>query len=46
MIRMKSKADGKEPWLLIKEKDEFARSAAEYSIVDAMPDSVAQVCRA
>ena len=45
LIRMKSKAEGKEPWLLIKEKDEFARPAAEYSIVDAMPDSVAQYCR-
>ena len=43
LIRMKSKAE--EPWLLIKERDEFARPAAEYSIVDAMPDSVAQGSR-
>ncbi len=28
------------PWLLIKEKDDLARPAAEYSVVDALPDSV------
>jgi bifunctional non-homologous end joining protein LigD len=28
------------PWLLIKERDEFARPAAEFSVVDEMPDSV------
>ena len=30
----------KEAWLLIKEKDEFTRPAAEFSVVDEMPDSV------
>ena len=28
------------PWLLIKERDGFARPAAEFSVVDEMPDSV------
>ena len=32
--------DRQEPWLLIKEKDEYARPASEYSVVDDMPDSV------
>lgn len=27
-------------WLLIKEKDEFVRPAAEFSVIDEMPDSV------
>ncbi len=38
---MKGKGEKKEPWLLIKEKDEFVRPAAEYSVIDEMPDSVA-----
>ena len=29
-----------EPWLLIKERDDAARPAAEYSVVEPMPDSV------
>ena len=29
-----------EPWLLIKERDETARPAAEYDITEALPDSV------
>lgn len=41
LIRMKTKADKKEAWLLIKEKDGHARPAEEYSVVDALPDSVA-----
>lgn len=32
-----------EPWLLIKEKDEYVRSSREYSVVDEMPDSVAEL---
>ncbi len=43
LIRMKSKGEKQEAWLLIKEKDTIARPAAEYSIVDAMPDSVAKL---
>lgn len=43
LIRMKGKDEKKEPWLLIKEKDQYVRPAAEFSIVDAMPDSVADL---
>ena len=32
--------DRQEPWLLIKEKDEHARPASEFSVVDERPDSV------
>ncbi|OGB13774.1 MAG: ATP-dependent DNA ligase [Burkholderiales bacterium RIFCSPHIGHO2_12_FULL_67_38] len=40
LVRMKS-ADAKKPaWLLIKERDAFARPEREYSVVDAEPDSV------
>lgn len=40
LIRMKDKGEKKEPWLLIKEKDELARPTAEFSVVDEFPDSV------
>jgi len=40
LVRMKGKGEKQEPWLLIKEKDELARSSAEFSVVDEMPDSV------
>ncbi|MDL2356910.1 MAG: DNA ligase D [Pseudomonadota bacterium] len=40
LVRMKGKGEKQEPWLLIKEKDEFARPASEFSVVDEMPDSV------
>ncbi len=41
LVRMKGRGQGKQdPWLLIKEKDEFVRPASEYSVVDEMPDSV------
>lgn len=40
LIRMKGKGEKQEPWLLIKEKDDYARPAAEFSLVDEMPDSV------
>jgi len=43
LIRMKGEGEKKESWLLIKEKDEFARAAAEFSVVDEMPDSVKDV---
>ena len=41
LVRMKSGSEKQVPWLLIKEKDSFARPAAAYSVVDEMPDSVA-----
>ncbi|HWI84621.1 DNA ligase D [Ramlibacter sp.] len=41
LVRMKGRGDERqEPWLLIKERDEHARAAGEYSVVDALPDSV------
>ena len=47
LIRMKSRSDKDNPkkptWLLIKEKDDFARPAVAFSVVDEMPDSVAQL---
>jgi bifunctional non-homologous end joining protein LigD len=44
LVRMKGKSDKQTekqtPWLLIKEKDAYARAAAEYSVVDELPASV------
>lgn len=40
LIRMKGKGEKQEPWLLIKEKDDLARPASEFSVIDEMPDSV------
>jgi bifunctional non-homologous end joining protein LigD len=41
LVRMKGRGDQRQdPWLLIKERDELARPAAEFSVVDEMPDSV------
>nr|WP_315250550.1 DNA ligase D [uncultured Duganella sp.] len=40
LVRMKGKGEKQEPWLLIKEKDDYARPAEEFSVVDEMPDSV------
>ncbi|TFY99024.1 DNA ligase D [Ramlibacter humi] len=41
LVRMKGRGNGREdPWLLIKERDAFARPASEFSVVDEMPDSV------
>ncbi len=41
LVRMKGRpGERQEAWLLIKEKDDAARPAADYSVVDAMPDSV------
>ena len=41
LVRMRGRGDEKqEPWLLIKERDEAARPAAEFQVVDELPDSV------
>jgi bifunctional non-homologous end joining protein LigD len=41
LVRMKGRGNGREdPWLLIKERDAFARPVSEFSLVDEMPDSV------
>lgn len=43
LVRMKSKGEKKEPWLLIKEKDAFVRSSAEFSVVDELSHSVSSL---
>ena len=45
LIRMKGRGEKQEPWLLIKEKDEFVRPASEFSVVDEFPDSVKVISR-
>ena len=40
LVRMKGRGEKQEGWLLIKENDEYARPAAEFSVVDEMPGSV------
>lgn len=40
LVRMKDRGERQESWLLIKERDEAARPAAEFDITEAMPDSV------
>jgi len=41
LVKMHGRGDERpEPWLLIKERDAFARPAAEYEITAALPDSV------
>jgi bifunctional non-homologous end joining protein LigD len=41
LVRLRGHDDDKqEPWLLIKENDEYARPAGEFSVVDEFPDSV------
>lgn len=41
LVRMHGKGSERQPpWLLLKEKDAFERPAAEFSVVDEMPDSV------
>src|SRR5690606_39221165 len=43
LVRMHGKSEKQDPWLLIKEKDEFVRPSVEFSVVDEMPESVAQL---
>ena len=40
LVRMKGRGETQVPWLLIKEKDAYARTSAEYSVVDELPSSV------
>jgi len=40
LVRMKGKGEKQAAWLLIKEKDSYARSSAGYSVVDELPASV------
>jgi bifunctional non-homologous end joining protein LigD len=45
LVRIKGKGEKQPPWLLIKEKDEFVRPSAEFSVVDEMPDSITSTRR-
>jgi bifunctional non-homologous end joining protein LigD len=46
LVRMHGReGERQEPWLLIKENDEEARPAAEYDIVEELPDSVLKKTR-
>ena len=40
LVRIEGQGERPAPWLLIKEKDPFARAAADYSVVEALPWSV------
>jgi len=40
LVRMKGRAEKQPAWLLIKEKDAYARPAEAFSVVDEMPASV------
>lgn len=40
LVRMKKAWSKQEAWLLIKERDEYARPSAEFNVVDEFPDSV------
>ncbi|CAB3743607.1 DNA ligase D [Achromobacter kerstersii] len=41
LVRLHGKEDEKQPpWLLIKDRDAFARGSHEFSVVDELPDSV------
>ena len=40
LVRMKGKGEKQAAWLLIKEKDAYARASAAYSVVDELPASV------
>jgi len=44
LVRLRGhEEDKQEPWLLIKENDEYARPAGEFSVVDEFPDSVKEL---
>jgi bifunctional non-homologous end joining protein LigD len=41
LVRMRGRDDERqESWLLMKERDEYARPASEYDVLEALPDSV------
>lgn len=46
LVRIKNRRSNQDAWLLIKERDEFARPAVEFSVTDEMPDSVAKLAKA
>ena len=40
IVRIKGSDEKQQPWLLIKEKDKFARKQSEYDVVIELPDSI------
>ena len=40
LVRIKGNSEKQTPWLLIKEKDAWARASSDFSVVDEKPDSV------
>lgn len=40
LVKIKGQAEKQQPWLLIKEKDKFARKQSEYDVVNELPNSV------
>ncbi len=40
LIKIRGRDERQDPWLLIKERDEFVKPASEFSVVDQFPDSV------
>lgn len=40
LVKIKGKGEKQQPWLLIKEKDKFARKESEYDVAHELPDSV------
>ncbi len=46
LVRMKGQGDKQQPWLLLKEKDKFARKQSEYDVVRELPDSIKSLSNA
>src|ERR687883_224884 len=40
LVRIAKPGDKQDPWMLFKKRDAWARPAAEYDVVTALPDSV------
>ena len=43
LVRMRTRNEKQDAWLLIKEHDDFAKPASEFSVIDELPDSVARL---
>lgn len=43
LVRIRSRTDKQDAWLLIKEHDSLIKPASEFSLVDELPDSVASL---
>jgi len=46
LVKMKGQGDKQQPWLLLKEKDKFARKHSEYDVLREFPDSVKSLTKA